>query len=160
MPKDPFLGRSNKTPGMCSACRDTHSLTKRRFFISSHKQADGSKRWNTVKVKLGLSCPGAWTDLFTEGIRGGSCKFWRNWKIPLFKGSLVFYRFMALYYGKQHRMHFVGSWKLTNHIRLKSSSIKLSWITPRDSPLRIDKSTASRGEKIIHSLERERESAA
>lgn len=97
----------------------------------------------------------------TEGLEqdlvnsGGTERFHYSREVCFFFPPLPFH---GLVLQKTAQNALCGQLKLTNHIRLKSSSIKLSWITPCDSPLRIDKSTASRKKKKnIHSFERESE---
>lgn len=112
------------------------------------------KRRNVVKVKPCLSpCPEAQTDLLTRGLgqdlvnSRGTERFHYSREVCLFFPFFFGFTIHGLVLQKTAQNALCGQLKLTNHIRLKSSSIKLSWITPCDSPLRIDKSTASRKKK-------------
>lgn len=109
------------------------------------------KRRNMAKVKICLSCPGAQTDLYRD-LKQDLVNSRGTERFHYSREVCFFYRSLALYYRKIAEKAVCGQLKLTNHLRLKSSSIKLSWITPCDSPLRIDKSTASA--KKIHNFKR------
>lgn len=124
-------------------------ITKGKTELCNKKRERGReslKEKNMAKVELCISCSEGLERTFNRGLEQDLVKSGGTGEIPLFTGKSVF-TFHGLVLQKTAQNALCGQLKLTNHIRLKSSSIKLSWITPCDSPLRIDKSTAGKGRK-------------